>query len=207
MPEGRPVPSTDPLVLERSRHVRDMLARVRELAEPGIDRERLKAILGELEALAARTELFPIEEFPPLEEGNSSMYLLSEDADHRYALYVVAPASGGFAPPHDHRTWTAIAGVHGREHNRLYRRLDDGSVPGVARIEESGEIDVVAGTGVALMPDDIHSIHLGPDGPHANLHLYGLSVEHCHERRMYSRSKGTYKVFPPASGVKWARVA
>ncbi len=207
MPEGRPVHSTDPLVLERARCVRDMLARVRALAEPGIDRERLSAVLDELKALAARTELFPLDEFPPLDEGNSSMYLLSEDPDHRYALYVVAPAPGGFAPPHDHRTWAVIAGMHGRENNRLYRRLDDGSVAGVAQIEESGEIDVVAGTGVALMPTDIHSIHLGPDGPHANLHLYGLSVEHCHDRRMFSRSKGTYKVFPPATGVKWARVA
>ena len=65
----------------------------------------------------------------------------------------------------------------------------------------------VPGTAVTLMPDDIHSIHLGDDGPHANLHLYGKSVEHCDGRLMYSRSKGTCKTFPPATGIGRARGA
>src|SRR5690606_22173285 len=146
-----------------------------------------------------RRDLFPVEEFPPLEGGNSSMYRLSEDPDHRYALYVVAPAPGGFSPPHDHTTWAVIAGVCGRETNKLYCRLDDGSEPGVARIEQTDLVDIVAGTALALMPDDIHSIHLGDDGPHANLHLYGMSVEHCPLRKMFSRSKNTYKFFPAAT--------
>lgn len=195
------------ITTERMQLVRAMLARVRAAAEPQIDRERLAAIKAELQALAARRDLFPVEEFPPVEGSNASMYRLSEDADHRYALYIVAPAPGGFAPPHDHSTWAVIAGVHGREKNKLYRRTDDGSQPGVARIEQFDEIDVVAGTAVALMPDDIHSIHLGADGPHANLHLYGRSVEHCPERRMFSQSKGTYKIFPAATGILKARGA
>lgn len=200
-------PPEDRFVAERMRLVRETIARVRRIAEPAIDRDRLARIREELMALAARRDLFPVEEFPPIEGGNSSMYRLSEDADHRYALYVVAPPAGGFAPPHDHATWAVIAGVHGRENNKLYRRTDDGSQPGVARIEQCDEIDVVAGSAVALMPDDIHSIHLGADGPHANLHLYGMSVEHCHGRRMFSRSNGTYRIFPPATGVQNARGA
>lgn len=196
--------SISDVVTERMQLVRAMLARVRSLTEPGVDRAVLARIEAELKSLAARRDLFPVEEFPPLEGGNSSMYRLSEDPDHRYALYVVAPAPGGFAPPHDHSTWAVIAGVHGRENNKLYTRTDNGSQPGVAHIEQSGEIDIVAGTAVALMPDDIHSIHLGADGPHGNLHLYGMSVEHCPERRMYSRSKGTYRIFPAATGVQKA---
>jgi predicted metal-dependent enzyme (double-stranded beta helix superfamily) len=195
------------VVAKRMRLVREMLTRVRRLAEPTIDRARLAAIKDELMALASNRDLFPVEEFPPIEGGNSSMYRLSEDPDHRYALYVVAPAAGGFAPPHDHATWAVIVGIHGREKNKLYRRLDGGSEAGAARIEQYDEIDVIAGTGVALMPSDIHSIHLGDDGPHANLHLYGMSVEHCYGRRMYSRSNGTYKTFPPATGVRMARGA
>jgi len=206
---GTPQDSTaaPDIVAERMRLVRDMLARVRKLAGPPIERDSLDKIKSELIALAARRELFPVDEFPPIEGGNASMYRLSEDADHRHALYIVAPAPGQFAPPHDHSTWAVIAGVHGRENNKLYTRTDDGSQPGVAQIEQSGELDIVAGTAIALMPDDIHSIHLGADGPHANLHLYGMSVEHCPERRMYSRSKGTYKIFPAATGVQKARGA
>ena len=195
------------IVTERMQLVREMLARVRKVTEPDIRRDSLDAIEAELVALAARRDLFPVDEFPPIEGGNASMYRLSEDADHRYALYVVAPAPGQFAPPHDHSTWAVIAGVHGRENNKLYTRTDDGTQPGVAQIEQSVELDVVPGTAIALMPDDIHSIHLGADGPHANLHLYGMSVEHCPERKMYSRSKGTYKIFPAATGVQKARGA
>jgi predicted metal-dependent enzyme (double-stranded beta helix superfamily) len=195
------------IVTERMQLVREMLARVRKVAEQDIRRDSLDAIKAELVALAARRDLFPVDEFPPIEGGNASMYRLSEDADHRYALYVVAPAPGQFAPPHDHSTWAVIAGVHGRENNKLYTRTDDGTQPGVAQIEQSVELDIVPGTAIALMPDDIHSIHLGADGPHANLHLYGMSVEHCPERKMYSRSKGTYKIFPAATGVQKARGA
>ncbi|MEO8204064.1 MAG: cysteine dioxygenase family protein [Betaproteobacteria bacterium] len=198
---------TPRIVVERMRLVRDMLARVRGMAEPGIGRESIEKIKGELIALAARRELFPVEEFKPLEGGNASMYRLSEDADHRYALYVVAPAPGQSSPPHDHTTWAVIAGVHGRESNKFYARTDDGSQPGRAQIEESGGFDVVAGAGIALMPADIHSIHLGADGPHANLHLYGMSVEYLPERRMFSRSKGTCKTFPAATSIQKARGA
>ena len=195
------------IVTERMQLVREMLARVRKVTEPDIRRDSLDAIKAELVALAARRDLFPVDEFPPIEGGNASMYRLSEDADHRYALYVVAPAPGQFAPPHDHSTWAVIAGVHGRENNKLYTRTDDGTQPGVAQIEQSVELDVVPGTAIALMPDDIHSLPLGADGPHANLHLYGMSVEHCPERKMYSRSKGTDKIFPAATGVQKARGA
>lgn len=198
--------STD-IVTERMQLVRAMLARVRKITEAGVDRDVLTTITAEMKALAARRELFPVDEFPPIEGGNASMYRLSEDPDHRYALYIVAPAPGGFAPPHDHTTWAVIAGVHGRENNKLYSRTDDGSRPGVAQLEQCGELDIVPGTAVALMPDDIHSIHLGADGPHANLHLYGMSVEHCPERRMFSKSKGTYKIFPAATGIQKARGA
>ena len=200
-------PAGNDIVAVRMRLVREMLARVRKVAGSAVDRGVLATVQAEMTALAARRDLFPVEEFPPIEGGNASMYRLSEDADHRYALYVVAPAPGQFAPPHDHTTWAVIAGVHGRENNKLYKRTDDGSQPGLAQIEPAGELDVVAGTSIALMPEDIHSIHLGADGPHANLHLYGMSVEHCPERRMYSRSKGTYKVFPAATGVLRARGA
>ena len=195
------------IVAERSTLIRDMMRRIRSIAEPTITREALNLIKDELLSLAARRTLFPIDEFPPIEGGNSSMYLLSEDGDHRYALYMVAPSPGGFAPPHEHQTWAVIAGMYGREKNKIYRRMDDGAEPGVARLEFRDEIDVVAGTAIALLPEDIHSIHLGEDGPHGNLHLYGLSVEHCNERRLYSLSKNTYKTFPSATGIVSARGA
>ena len=192
------------IAIERMQLARAMLARIREFAKQGIDRDVLTAIAEEMRTLAARADLFPADEFDP---AGGAMYRLSQDADHRFALYVVAPTAGVSSPPHDHASWAVIAGIRGREHNRLYRRLDDGTEPGVARIEQSGELDIVAGSVLAMMTDDIHSIHLGADGPHASLHLYGLSPEHNPQRRMYSRSDNGCKTFPPASGVQKARGA
>lgn len=197
------IPGADK-VQERVRLVGDTIGRVRAIASGGVTRESLQSIQAALQQLAARRDLFPLEEFPPIPGGTSSMYRLSIDPDHSHALYAVAPAAGGFSPPHDHTTWAVIAGIHGREHNKLYRRLDDGSQPGIGRVEVVSELDVVAGTALAMMPDDIHSIHLGEDGPHVNLHLYGISMEHVRERKAFSMKNGTYKIFPPATGVRIA---
>ena len=95
MANRQPPAAVEDIVAARMHLVRAMLARVRKIAEPGMDRERLLQVESELKLLAARRELFPVGEFPPTLGG---MYRLSEDPDHRYALYIVAPAPGGFAP-------------------------------------------------------------------------------------------------------------
>ena len=192
---------------ERQALVRDVMEKVRAIGEAGIDRNSLARIKDEVLRLSARRDLFPIEEFPAVEAGTSSMYRLSEDADHRYALYVSCPAQGRSTPPHNHTTWAVIAGVHGREHNKLYRRLDDGSQEGKGRVELANELDIVPGKALALMPEDVHSIHLGEDGPHLNLHVYGMSIEHVHHRTAFDMSAGTSKTFPAAKGVKTAQGA
>jgi len=192
---------------QRQELVGEVMTNIRAIAERGIDRSSLARIKDEVMRLAARRDLFPVEEFPAVEGGTSSMYRLSEDADHRYALYVSCPAQGRSTPPHNHTTWAVIAGVHGREHNKLYRRLDDGSEDGVGRVELAGELDIVSGKALAMMPDDVHSIHLGEDGPHLNLHIYGISIEHIHNRTAFDMTAGTTRTFPAAKGVKVAQGA
>lgn len=199
--------ASDPRVARRRALVHQTLEQVRKLMDAAVDRKSLEAVRELMLSLAAHRELFPPDEFPAVAEGVSSMYRLSEDADHRYALYVASPAAGRSTPPHDHTTWAVIAGLHGRELNRLYRRLDDGTAPGGGRVALAGEFDIVAGTALAFMPEDVHSIHLGEGGPHLTLHLYGMSIEHTHERTAFDMRSGTSRTFPAASGVKIARGA
>ncbi|NIO41692.1 MAG: hypothetical protein GTO41_16840, partial [Burkholderiales bacterium] len=78
---------------EQRRHaIAETVARVRQIEnEQGVNPESLEAIKRELIELAANSSLFPIEDFPPPGQaaGNPScLYLLSEDEDHRFALYV-----------------------------------------------------------------------------------------------------------------------
>lgn len=176
------------------------IADVRALvANGGVTRETLAAIKARLLALAARGDLFDPGRFPVLDAhagDHSTIYRLAEDDDHGFALFAVGQRKGNLSPPHDHTTWAVIAGVAGEEHNRFYERLDDGSVPQHAEIRETGGQAVAAGSGVALMPDDIHSIHCLCDAPTLALHLYGRSIAHLPERKRFNMAAGTYSHFP-----------
>ena len=163
----------------------------------GVTRDGLDAVKRHILDLAARRDLFDSRLFPVKDsDGTSSLYLLSEDADHGFAMYAVAERQGNMSPPHNHTTWAVIAGIDGEELNRHYRRLDDGTRPGVARIEQTGETVVKAGTAVAFLPDDIHSIHCLTMRPTLNFHLYGRSIEHLPERLAFNPKDGTCRHFP-----------
>jgi len=188
----------------RNTAVKDTVAAVRRIErEKGVNAAALEAIKAELLKLAARRELFPIKHFPVgPDDGNGVIYRLSEDPDHRFALYASTGVPGKGVHPHNHTTWAVIVGVHGDEHNVFYRRSDDGSRPGKGALAKIGEATVSPGTGVTLMPDDIHSIFVTGTTNTVHLHMYGLALEQLHERVMYDTRAGTYKVFPATPNIK-----
>jgi predicted metal-dependent enzyme (double-stranded beta helix superfamily) len=186
---------------ERRRAVAGCIADVKAIiGEQGVERAALERVKARLLELAARRDLFSFEAFPLLHRG-STLHLLSEDADHGFALYAVAARSASKTPPHDHTTWAVVVGVEGEEMNRHWRRLDDGAVPGQARLEATGATLVKEGTGVALMPDDIHSIERTSDAPMLHFHLYGQSLEHLPARRQFDLTTGTYEVYPASPNI------
>lgn len=151
----------------------------------GVTRESLAAIMAELEALAAQESLFPEAEFPPPPPGEkgSRRYLLHEDTDGRFALYLNALNPGNETRPHDHTTWAVVVAVEGEELNRIYARTERG-------LEVVREVVVKPGTGIALMPEDIHSIHTQGTGPTRHLHMYGLALERLDQRMAYDPATG-----------------
>jgi predicted metal-dependent enzyme (double-stranded beta helix superfamily) len=151
----------------------------------GVTREALTAIMVELKALAAQQNLFPLAEFsppPPGEKGNRR-YLLREDPDHRFALYLNALNPGNESKPHDHTTWAVVVAVDGQELNKVYRRTTEGLVV-------DHEVMVEPGTGITLMPTDIHSIHTTGLVPTLHLHMYGLALEKLDNRMAYDPETG-----------------
>jgi predicted metal-dependent enzyme (double-stranded beta helix superfamily) len=163
---------------ERRKEIAAAVAEIRDIERrDGVNRVSLDKIKARLIKLAARDELFTAEDFPPPEPGgkrHSCLYRLSEDADHRFALYASSARGGHGTPAHNHTTWAVIVGVSGEELNRFYDRAVEGGV------REKGSAVVRQGTGVAFMPEDLHSIHI--EAPLINFHMYGLGLEQLHRR-------------------------
>ncbi|MAL78702.1 MAG: cysteine dioxygenase [Sneathiella sp.] len=189
-------------VSERQKAVAETVARIREKTEDHeITRPVLEDIREELIALAAKKEYFPITDFPPPEADSkrrSCLYRLSEDADHRFALYLNVADGAVSAPPHDHTTWAVIVGIDGQEENRFYTKTPEG-------VAEAGRHMVEPGTGIAMLPGDIHTIHIEEGRPVMNFHMYGLALEQLHERKFWNSRTLEWKTFPAHTDIREAR--
>jgi predicted metal-dependent enzyme (double-stranded beta helix superfamily) len=170
------------------------------LGDGDVNRAALERAKGRLLALAARRDLFSFAQFP-LRHERSTMHVLAEDDTDGLALYAVAAQGESATPPHDHTTWAVVVGVEGEELNKLWRRIDDGATPGKAELQQIDETLVAPGTGVALMPEDIHSIHRSSDAPLLHFHLYGRSIERLPERKQFDLERGTCEVYPASPNI------
>ena len=175
------------------------MADIRALDAAGGGRSGVEAIRDRLLQMAERRDLFSLDRFPPPgpdEEHRSCLYRLSQDDDDRFALYVNASRGSISTPPHDHTTWAVVVGFEGQELNRFYRRTAEGVSP-------VGEHLVEAGTGVAMLGDDVHSIHI--DGPALNFHCYGLALERLTERQFFHADSGQWRRFSAHGDIREAR--
>jgi len=168
-------------------------------ADLGVTREGVAAIRDRLIELSARRELFRPDDFPAPsadDESTSYMYRLAQDDDDRFALYAQSSRGHVETPAHNHTTWAVVVGHSGQELNKFYERADAGVV-------ETDHHMVEAGTGVAMLPDDLHSIHI--DGPALNFHCYGLALERLDAREYFNATEGRWKLFSSVSGIREAR--
>lgn len=181
---------------ERAAAVRHLIDEARQIEKGGVTYANLDKISGLLASLASRADLFPQEEFPLGADGG--IYRLSEDPDHRFALYASAGGAGKKVPPHNHTTWAIIAGVHGAERNVVYERLDNGDRDGFVQLREAPakEKTLKRGDVIAYLPDDFHHIETPVGSGNAlHLHFYGLSLEQLPDRVTVDLAAGTSKRF------------
>lgn len=176
----------------------------RLVATEGLSRETLSEILERLKLLAADEELWSQERYPdPEAEVQQARYLIHEQPDRTFALYLNVMRPGKKIPPHNHTTWACIAAVSGNEINHVYKRTDDGSREGHAELDIIREVVISPGSALSLMPDDIHSVEIRGEDIIRHLHFYGNALETLSDRLVFDPVAHTVK--PMTIGVTTRR--
>ena len=188
---------TSPVAEARAKAVSDTVVSIREIeSSKGVTRESLREIREHLYALATHKDLSSRENFPPPTDGDTNIrYVRSESDDRRPALYLNSILRGKLTNPHNHSTWAIVVAVEGGEQNQFYKRTDDGTVPGTATLVLDEEVTVRPGVGVAIIPDDVHSIVVVGDTPTSHFHMYGRAIETLTERVGYNIEEGMYEYY------------
>ena len=175
----------------RHEAVQSALDEIRRLRDTlGPSEELLKAVGPVLTGLALRGELFDDDTFAVDAGALMTIYELSVDTDGRLGLYASAGMPGKQQPPHDHRTWSVIAGVRGAEHNQYFERTDDCRDPQQGRLEPTGERTLRRGDANGMMGDRFHTIRVLDEGPAMHLHLYGYPLDRLVGRIYFDSVEG-----------------
>jgi predicted metal-dependent enzyme (double-stranded beta helix superfamily) len=162
-------------------------------ATEGITPSTLHAMKLKLVALANNAALFPPGDFEmPVAQGRSHP-LMIEDNDG-FGLYLTIGLPGKEAAPHDHGIWCVNAIVAGRERHKLFRRTDNGAMPGRATVEQVGEVMTEPGNGMAMADHDIHSTTVEGYAPAVGLALYGYALTRFPSVAWYHPKFGSMRV-------------
>ncbi len=166
----------------------------------GLSRGDLERIKARLLRLAERRDLFTGEDFPAPDAGgrSSRMYRIAQTDTDQLALYVQSVRDGTSAPPHEHTTWAVIVGMHGQELNRLY-----GACAGAGEPQVQREVIVQHGTGVTMVGEDVHSIHI--EGSSVNFHCYGRALERLGGRRFWEAKNRQWQQYDDVGEIVEAR--
>jgi predicted metal-dependent enzyme (double-stranded beta helix superfamily) len=105
--------------------------------------------------------------------GGIGQYALYRAEDGSLCLFSLVIPPKSRTPVHDHLAWGLVGIYRGEQDETIYRRLDDGSEEGRARLEVQLQQRLRAGEFYSLLPpqDDIHYVETVSDVPSVSIHL------------------------------------
>ncbi len=100
------------------------------------------------------------------------------------------------APAHNHNGWAMVGVIEGHERNTAYRRVDDGSRPWKADLQEAGIAEVAPGqSAYVIPPNDVHAVAI-PYGKTVAIHVFGNDI-HRQWRCTFDVASGHVSPFVP----------
>jgi predicted metal-dependent enzyme (double-stranded beta helix superfamily)/predicted enzyme related to lactoylglutathione lyase len=132
--------------------------------------------------------------------GRFVQYAIYRAADASLSVMAMVVPPAVATPVHDHRAWGLVGVYQGRQREKVYRRLDDGTRPDFADLQLAAENILAPGDITTLLPPegDIHMIETISAEPSISIHVLGndIGCEHRHrydvEHKAVHRFKSGY---------------
>lgn len=186
---------------KRQALVDDVMRRVHAIeAVEGVTRQSINKMKDVVSELANHPQLFISNEFQPAKRGTFKdfvAYRLNKEDGTDRTLYLSLALPGKSSPPHNHKNWAILVGLKGVEINRLYK------VDPQEGFRQIDEIAVGPGVSVALLGEDIHSIHVQGvgDEPVWQIRFYERALDLQTDREQFDETGNTH-AFPPNTNTK-----
>ena len=112
-------------------------------------------------------------------------------------LYIYEP--GQYTPIHDHNSWGVYGAVFSRIEVIRYRREDDETKPGYARLRETERIDLQPGKTALVMPlnEGIHQAGNPADITSVMLSVYGTPLRRLYINQYDQLQNRVDRLYPP----------
>ena len=155
-----------------------------------------RELLSELMQNMVSGERYPDIRRPTMFDNEVVLFLHPE---HLFSLRLYLWGSGDFTYPHDHNSWGVIGTATDGYEVTNYRRLDDGSVEGHARLEELETLRLGPGETSFTLPFNrgIHKTGNGGDRTIITLHFYGRSLARGYLQGFDVANDRVYRILPP----------
>jgi predicted metal-dependent enzyme (double-stranded beta helix superfamily) len=108
-----------------------------------------------------------------------SRHLLHRDPQNRFMVLSLVWMPGQATPVHDHSCWGVMGVLDNSLEEVAFERLDDGTRPAFADVQEARSADVGAGSVSFLLPpyQEIHRIGNVSGKPTISVHVYGRDLD------------------------------